>query len=152
VEISTAPEQTEEKPVLLRGGESVCFHGRVLRCEAVLCPEGKFNRPWTYYLRPVEALLLRAPRQGERITLPSRPCKEVKRLLAEAKVPLHLRPMAIALEVEGQLAALDGFGADVHFLPASGQRCWKITSRPVEEIHHPNHQKKENDYGTGKGY
>jgi tRNA(Ile)-lysidine synthase len=152
LELSTQLEQTEEAPVRLRAGESVRFWGRELSCEEAVCPAGKFNRPWEYYLRPVEELLLRSPHPGEHITLPGRPRKAVKRLLSESKVPLHLRDRVIALEAEGQLAALDGFGADHSFMPSSGQLCWKITSCPVEEIEHSHHHKKERDYGTGKGY
>ena len=129
--VEATPEA--ETSVPLRPGERVRFRGRVLRCEEALCPEGKFNQPREYYLRPAGVLLLRAPRPGEHITLPGRPRKSVKKLLSDAKLPLRQRGAVIALEAEGVLCALDGFGADRHYLPKPGERCWKITSAPVEE-------------------
>jgi tRNA(Ile)-lysidine synthase len=46
-------EAGEEEPekTLLCCGESVRFHGRILTCEEAICPEGKFNQAYTYYLR-----------------------------------------------------------------------------------------------------
>ena len=70
----------------------------------------------------------------------------MKDLLSEAKLPRHLRSQAIVLEQEGRLAALDGFGADILYLPKPGERCRKITSSPVEETTTP--REKEKDYGT----
>ena len=142
-------ETGEEEPetILLPTGESVCFHGRRLTCQEAVCPEGKFNQAYTYYLCWGEALLLRSPIPGETITLPGRPRKSVKKLLSDGKVPRHLRSQAVALEQEGRLAALDGFGADLHSLPKPGERCRKITSSPVEETT-SNPQEKEKGYGT----
>ena len=136
--VLTAERETgEESSVTLGPGERVRFRDRVLSCEEALCPEGKFNQPYAYYLCPGEALLLRAPRPGEDITLPSRPRKAVKKLLSDAKVPRHLRGQVIALERAGRLAALDGFGADIHYLPKPGEACWRIVSAPVEESTQP---------------
>ncbi len=149
--LTVEPERREEEQIALQCGEWVRFHGRLLSCEQALCPEGKFNQPHCFYLRPGGVLLLRAPRPGEHITLPNRPRKAVKTLLSEAKLPLHQRGMAIALEEEGVLCALDGFGADLRYLPKPGELCWNITSSPVEETTiHP--IEKETDYGTGKGH
>lgn len=150
--VLTAEQNPEEEGfVTLQPGERVRFRGRVLTCEERRCPEGKFNQPHEYFLCPGEALLLRAPRPGEDITLPSRPRKAVKKLLSDAKVPRHLRGQVIALERAGRLAALDGFGADIHFLPKPGDLCWRITSAPVEESP-PSPREKEKNYGTGQGH
>jgi tRNA(Ile)-lysidine synthase len=144
--LSLETGEAEPEKRLLHTGESVRFHGRVLTCQEAICPEGKFNQAHVYYLRRGEELLLRSPFPGETITLPRRPRKAVKDLLSEAKLPRHLRSQAIVLEQEGRLAALDGFGADILYLPKPGERCRKITSSPVEETTTP--REKEKDYGT----
>ena len=126
--LSVEPPPAAAQPVTLFPGESVLFGERVLRCEEAVCPAGKFNQRWEYYLKPVKELLLRPRKTGDFITLPSRPGKTVKKLLIDSRLPKHQREQVAVLEAEGCVAALDGFGADVRFLPEPGERCWKITS------------------------
>lgn len=149
--VLTAEGIPREEEVRLGPGGQVFFHGRSLRCEEALCPEGKFNQPYEYYLCPGETLVLRSPRPGDAITLPGRPHKTVKKLLSDAKMPLHLRERVIALERTGSLAALDGFGTDIHYLPKPGEACWRVTSAPVEESP-SSPREKEKNYGTGQGH
>lgn len=124
--------------VLLSPGETVCFGGRVFSCSLVSCPAGKFNQPHEFYLTPPPTpLLLRQRRTGDAITLPARSRKTVKKLLIDSKLPREERSRIAVLEAGGKLAALDGFGADIAFLPKSNDPCWKITSsEPI-----PNNQK-----------
>ncbi len=129
--LSVESARAAEPPATLSPGGTLCYAGRVLRCERAVCPEGKFNRPEEYYLKPVACLLLRGRKTGDEITLPNRPNKTVKKLLIDSKIPRRLRQQTIVLEAEGRVAALDGFGTDVRFLPKPGDPCWKITSTAV---------------------
>lgn len=124
-------EEAAVSPRALAPGEEVLFGARRIRCDWAICPEGKFNRPERWYLRPGETLLLRPRRTGDCITLPGRPPKSVKKLLIDSKIPRQERDGLAVFELDGALAGLDGFGADAAFLPEAGERCWRITSEPV---------------------
>lgn len=115
-------------PVTLVPGKQVAICGRVISCELSVCPGGKFNQPREFYLKPCGTLLLRPRKSGDEITLPARNRKSVKKLLSDSKVPRHCREQIAVFEAQGRVAALDGFGADVGFLPKAGEACWKITS------------------------
>lgn len=114
-------------PVYLRPGEKVRIGDRELACERAVCPGGKFNQPDEFYLKAAGALLLRPRGTGDAITLPGRDRKTVKKLLIDSKIPRNRREMIAVFEADGQLAGLDGFGADRAFLPEPGEACWKIT-------------------------
>lgn len=118
------------QPVTLAPGETVTFGGRELSCQWSVCPGGRFNQPHAYYLKASEApLLLRSRRTGDQIKLPSRDRKTVKKLLIDSKVPLEQRERIAVLELEGRVAAVDGFGADQAFLPEKDEKCWFIQSK-----------------------
>lgn len=119
--------------VFLRPGERVRFGDRILTCSWAVCPGGKFNQRWEYYLKAGEApLLLRTRRVGDEITLPARSRKTVKKLLIDSKIPKEERSRVAVLESEGKVAALDGFGADTAFLPCVNENCWKISSEKIK--------------------
>ncbi|MCD8188817.1 MAG: tRNA lysidine(34) synthetase TilS [Clostridiales bacterium] len=115
------------QPVPLSPGDCVTIGNRVLECQWATCPEGKFNQPDEFYLVPCPGLILRPRRTGDAITLPARDRKTVKKLLIDSKVPRTVRDKIAVFDVGGQVAALDGFGADRAFLPKPGERCWRIT-------------------------
>lgn len=120
-------------PVPLSPGERVTVGDRVLECQWAVCPEGKFNQPGEFYLVPCPGLVLRPRRIGDAITLPARDRKTVKKLLIDSKVPRAVRDQIAVFDVGGQVAALDGFGADRAFLPKPGEKCWKISALVVPE-------------------
>ena len=91
---------------------------------------------WTFWLAldggAEQELLVRRRRTGDRLKLPERPAKSVKKLMIEEKIPRHLRESLPVLEWGGRLAAVAGLGADGAFQPAAGQAAWRITCRPWE--------------------
>lgn len=100
------------------------------RTELVPCPSGKFNQPHSFYLVPGDYVL--RPRQGgDRITLPARPAKTVKKLLNECKLPRHLRPTLPVVVQGDRVAALTGFGADCAFLPAPGAPALHVETEAI---------------------
>lgn len=122
-------EQAPETMTYLSPGQEVVFGNRRLSCSWAECPGGKFNQPHQFYLKPPEQpLLLRPRRTGDEITLPSRNRKTVKKLLIDSKIPKECRAHLAVLESGGMVAALDGFGVDIVFLPQKGETCWRISS------------------------
>ncbi len=119
------------QPVPLSPGNHVIIGNRVLECQWATCPEGKFNQPDEFYLVPCPGLILRPRRTGDAITLPARDRKTVKKLLIDSKIPRASREQIAVFDVGGQVAALDGFGADRAFLPKPGEQCWKISALVV---------------------
>lgn len=103
-------------------------------CRPVLCPaEGEGG----YYLARDKlhgALCLRPRRTGDRITLPGRPGKTVKKLLIEEKVPRHLRDSIPVLADALGLVALAGFGPDQARLAAAGEAAYQVTFTKLARI------------------
>ncbi|MCD7838301.1 MAG: tRNA lysidine(34) synthetase TilS [Clostridiales bacterium] len=120
-------------PVPLSPGNYVIIGNRWLECQWATCPEGKFNQPDKFYLVPCPGLILRPRRTGDAITLPARDRKTVKKLLIDSKVPRFCRDQIAVFDVGGQVAALEGFGADRAFLPTPGEKCWRISILVVPE-------------------
>ena len=102
-------------------------------CRQTICPEGKFNRPRTFYLALPEqaAILLRPRRTGDTIALPGRDRKTIKNLLIDAKIPRRDRDLLPVFDLEGTVCALTEFGADQAFLPQPGQHAWLVTAEPA---------------------
>lgn len=131
-----APEPSAQipAPVTLQPGKCVRFGARMFSCALETCPKGKFNQPDSFYLRPsAQPLLLRPRRTGDSIALPARSRKTVKKLLIDCKIPRLQRDQIAVFEAEGQLAALDRFGADQHFLPQPEALCWHITCHDLPD-------------------
>ena len=116
-------------PVSLPLPGSVEAAGWRFACRSALCPEGKFNRPRSFYLALPEgcSVTLRPRRTGDAIALPGRDRKTVKKLLIDAKVPRRDRDLLPVLECGGTVCALTEFGADQRFLPGPGEPAWHIT-------------------------
>ena len=125
-------------PVTLRLPFERDVAGWHLTCERVLCPTGKFNQPRCFYLAlPEDAQVLLRPRQtGDAITLPARSRKTIKKLLIDAKLPRQRRDFLPVWEWNGQVCALNEFGADQAFLPQPGQPAWRITAVPAANSIH----------------
>lgn len=123
-------EQEALESVVLSVGERVRFGGREFSCQWAVCPSGRFNQPHTYYLTPSERpILLRKRQTGDEITLPSRSRKSLKKLFIDEKIPREHRDSVAVLEIGGAVAAVDGFGTDIHFLPSENDKCWIIQSK-----------------------
>lgn len=115
-----------ETPMSLPGEIDVgCWH--------VVCSaqpySGQPQGPYEFWLDQarVGALTLRTRRTGDRLKLPGRPEKTVKKWCIDEKVPARLRPVLPVLEWGGQVAAVAGLGPAEAFLPRIGTGAWHIT-------------------------
>ena len=86
-------------------------------CEEAVCPGKAYVSPEEFYLRP-GAYLIRARREGDRITLGKRPVKTVKKLMIDGKVPAARRGHIPVLALGERVAAVGGFGPDLECLAA----------------------------------
>lgn len=104
-----------------------------INAELCRCPEGKFNQPLTFYLKP--GLYILRPRQpGDAITLPGRNKKMLKKLMIDGKIPSYRRELLPVFESEGKVAAVTGFGADCAFLPKAGEDAIRIVATVSEDV------------------
>ena len=90
--------------------------------------KGQPQGPWDFWLDrdTLPDITLRARRTGDRITLPGRPRKTVKKWWVEEKLPAHLRPSLPLLVRKDQIAAAAGLGPEASLCPAPGAPAWRI--------------------------
>lgn len=90
---------------------------------------GQPQGPMDFYLsREAVSSLTARPRQtGDRLTLPGRPGKTVKKWFVDEKVPRHLRDQLPVLAQGGAVAAAAGLGPDAACLPQPGEEAWHIS-------------------------
>lgn len=82
----------------------------------------------------VHALTLRGRRTGDRLKLPGRPTKTVKKWCVDQKIPAWLRPGLPVLDCGGCLAGVAGLGPDAALLPPHGAPAWRIRLTPPQEF------------------
>lgn len=115
-------------PVLLRPGECRALpelEGAVF-CREAICPEQQEKK--TVYLKQGwDALTIRPRRDGDRFQQPGRPLKRLKKLFMEARIPREKRDRVPVLEINGEIAAVAGFGASSQYQALPGERSWQIT-------------------------
>ena len=128
---SAAPEPEPPPPVELGSGENRWGRWRIL-CAPAVCPEKAYVSPWEFYLKP-DPYLIRSRREGDRITLGSRPEKTVKKLMIEGRVPACRRGLIPVLAQGDQVAAVGGFGPEKVCLAVPGGPALHIILK-VEEI------------------
>lgn len=83
---------------------------------------------WEFWLdrASVPALEARARRTGDRLTLPGRLGKTVKKWMIEKKLPRFQRDVLPVLDCGGQVAAVAGLGPDRGFVPEAGRPAWHV--------------------------
>ena len=92
-------------------------------------PQGPFDFWLSCRLAP--SLTLRPRRTGDRLRLPGRVEKTVKKWLIDEKIPRLRRDCLPVLDCGGRTAAVTGLGPDESFLPDPGQPAWHITAVPL---------------------
>lgn len=101
----------------------------------VLCREeaygGQPQGPFEFWLGRGEAIDLRARRTGDRLALPGRPGKSVKKWMIELKIPRFRRDSLPVFQLDGRTAAVAGLGPDQAGLPGLGEPAWHITVIPL---------------------
>lgn len=126
-------EQNGEKeppsePVSLPLPGNVSWQGQML--SAGLEPyQGQKQSLESLYLRwEGEALQVRCRRIGDRLRLPKRPEKTIKKWLIDEKLPCDLRDsLPVFTDREGKPLGMLGLGADASAAPVPGQPAWHIT-------------------------
>ena len=90
---------------------------------------GQSQGPWDFWLdrKPVPSLNIRARRVGDRLTLPGRLGKTVKKWMIEARLPRFQRDVLPVFHCGGRVAAVAGLGPDRAFVPQAGRPAWHIT-------------------------
>jgi len=94
---------------------------------------GQPQTPYTFFITSDNRPDLRPRRTGDRLTLPGRPGRTVKKWMIDEKIPRHLRDRLPVLDCSGQVAGVLGLGPDAAFVPASGQACWLVRYDPNTE-------------------
>ena len=95
--------------------------------------EGQAQGPWDFWLsRSAPSLTLRPRRTGDRLTLPGRLGKSVKKWMIQEKLPRFQRDSVPVFECGGSIAAVAGLGPDRAFLPQKGQEAWHIRVTAAE--------------------
>lgn len=118
------------EPVPVREGEQTCFGGWLLACNRTVCLEENSKNPDTFFLacdRIKGAITLRPRQTGDRIKLPGRGSKTVKKLMIDEKVPLDRRELLPVLADDAGVLAVAGFGPEVSRLALVGEEAFKIT-------------------------
>ena len=105
-----------------------------LVCRSVIY-EGEAQEPFAFYLDRERAvdITVRSRRTGDRLRLPGRPEKSIKKWFIDEKIPAHRRNSLPVLETAGRLAAAAGLGPDWAFLPEKGAAAWQIILQPTQE-------------------
>ena len=88
---------------------------------------GEMQTPFDLWLAQSEAPLTLRPRQtGDRLRLPGRPEKTVKKWLIDEKIPRSRRDLLPVLAAPSGIAAVAGLGAAAEHTPKPGQAAWHI--------------------------
>ena len=88
---------------------------------------GEMQTPFDLWLAQSEAPLILRPRQtGDRLRLPGRPEKTVKKWLIDEKIPRSRRDLLPVLAAPSGIAAVAGLGPAAEHTPKPGQAAWHI--------------------------
>ncbi len=81
---------------------------------------GQAQRPLDFFLdrSASPALTARSRQTGDRLTLPGRPGRSLKKWYVDEKIPRTLRDQLPVLESGGRVAGAAGLGPDAAFLPS----------------------------------
>ena len=88
---------------------------------------GEMQTPFDLWLAQSEASLTLRPRQtGDRLRLPGRPEKTVKKWFIDEKIPRSRRDLLPVLAAPSGIAAVAGLGPAAEHIPKPGQAAWHI--------------------------
>ena len=89
---------------------------------------GQAQRPLDFFLdrSAAPALTARSRQVGDRLTLPGRPGRSLKKWYVDEKIPRTLRDQLPVLESGGRVAGAAGLGPDAAFLPSEMGEAWHI--------------------------
>lgn len=114
--------------------EDSLWNGWRITCAPAICPPKAYVSPEEFFLKK-GCYFIRSRREGDRLKLGPRPCKTLKDLMIEGKIPRHLRHrIPVLADTADNAAAAGGFGPHREALALPGTACLRITI------------KKENDH------
>lgn len=119
-------------PLQRSGVTSLPETGWSFLCRSAAAPERPPEDPGHLFLAPERLkgpLVLRPRQTGDRITLPGRGSKSVKKLLIDAKIPRHRRDRIPLLTDDEGPVWLAGFGPDTAHLAPPGASALEIVAR-----------------------
>jgi tRNA(Ile)-lysidine synthase len=103
-----------------------------ISCSPATCPQKAYIDPTHFFLRE-QPYRLRSRQEGDEIRLGKRPCKTVKKLMIEGRIPRHLRAyIPVLADHHDHPAAVGGFGPHRDALAEPGTPCLEITIRKGE--------------------
>lgn len=123
-------------PLALDGKTPLPGTGWTFTCRTATAPEVLPREPGRFYLDPERlqgALILRPRQVGDRLSLPGRGEKTVKKLLIEGRVPRRHRDRVPILADEAGVIWLGGFGPHQDRLSLPGAPSLEITARQDEQ-------------------
>ena len=126
------PETFSPVPLVLDG--ETCPPGALWRCRCrrAVCPE--HPAPDICYLTAFRGTPVLRPRQtGDRIQLPGRPAKTLKKLFTDHKLPRADRERLPVLADEDGPAALPRFGPSADRLARPGEEAWEVQFLPATD-------------------
>ncbi len=124
-----APESFLPVPLKIDGETPLTGSPWRVRCRPVQAPPPEAERDGCVYLavRAFSAAPVLRPRQtGDRIALPRRGTKTIKKLLIEARIPRWEREALPILADGTEVAATAGFGADRRYLAQPGEAAYEL--------------------------
>jgi len=121
----TSPPPVEDTPLPMPG--QTVFGPWTVSCMGEIYT-GQPQTPFSFWLsqRAAPTLNLRPRRTGDRLTLPGRPGKSVKKWLIDEKIPRLSRDTLPLFDCSGTPAAVAALGPDAAFLPQPGEASWHI--------------------------
>ena len=118
-------------PLALEGETPLPEAGWTFTCRRAAAPEVLPRDPGRFYLDPARLqgpLVLRPRQTGDRLSLPGRGEKTVKKLLIDGRVPRRVRERVPILADEAGVVWLGGFGPHQDRLAAPGAEALEITA------------------------
>ena len=111
----------------------VRFGGWVVTCSRTSY-DGQGQTPWEFWLSQAltPAITLRTRQTGDRLTLPGRPGKSLKKWFIDEKIPRLIRDSLPVFDCSGSIAAAAALGPDSAFLPQPGEDVWHIALAQVK--------------------
>ena len=99
---------------------------------------GQPQGPWDFWLDQASLpnLTLRPRKTGDRLSLPGRPDKSLKKWMIQEKIPRYLRDLLPVFDSGGRVAAGAGLGPDTGTLPRIGEAAWHIRLSPAPPLDH----------------
>lgn len=131
------PECPAFSPLTLREeGTYVLSHGWTLTLQQLPCPPAPVQGPWDCWLSrsAVTFPLTVRPRQtGDRLRLPGRPEKALKKWYIDEKIPRHLRDSLPVLTDSRGLLAAAGLGPQESRLAVPGEPAFSLRVTPPKQ-------------------